>query len=50
LAIRDWLWLAAEADDLEEKRQCLREVLLLDPENDAATLALLLLDHRRPTS
>lgn len=48
--IATYLWLAAGADDLEEKRRCLNEVLRPDPENQAATLALLLLDQRRPTS
>ena len=50
LLIRAWLWLAAHADNLEEKRRCLNEVLRLDRENEAATLALLLLDQRGPTS
>jgi len=50
LVIRAWLWLAAKADELEEKRRCLNAVLQLDPENEPATLALLVLDQRRPTS
>jgi len=50
LVIRAWLWLAAEADDLDEKRLRLEAVVRLDPENEAASLALLLLDQRRPTS
>jgi len=50
LAGRVWLWLAAEADNLEEKCRCLIEVLRLDPENEEATLALLVLDQRRPTN
>jgi len=50
LVIRAWLWQAAEADDLEEKRRCLNEVLQLDPENEPASLALLVLDQERPTS
>lgn len=50
LVIRAWLWLAAEADRLTEKRLCLETILRLHPENEAATLALLLLDQRRPTS
>lgn len=45
-----WLWLAAQADELEDKRRCLNSVLELDPENEYATLALLVLDQRRPTS
>ena len=28
LLIHSWLWLAAEADDFEEKRRCLNAVLL----------------------
>ena len=44
------LWLAAEADELEEKGRCLNAVLQLDPENEPASLALLLLDQRRPES
>jgi hypothetical protein len=50
LVIRAWLWLAAETDDIEEKRRCLNAVLQLDPENEPATLALLVLDQRRPTN
>ena len=49
LIIRAWLWLAAEADNLEEKRRCLNAVLRLDPDNEPASLALLLLDQKRPT-
>jgi hypothetical protein len=37
-------------DNLEEKRRCLKAVLALDPENEPASLALLLFDQRRPTS
>jgi hypothetical protein len=48
--VRAWLWLAAEADDIEEKRHCLNAVLQLDPENEPATLALLVLNQTRPTS
>ena len=50
LVILHWLCLAAEADDLEEKRGWLRQVLHLDPDNETTTLALLLLDQRRTTS
>lgn len=49
-AIRAWLWVAGEADTLEEKRRCLKAVLQLDPDNEPASLALLLLDQERPTS
>jgi len=45
-----WLRFAAGAADLEEKRRCLDALLELDPENEAATLALLMLDQKRPTS
>ena len=50
LVIHAWLWLAAEAGDVEEKRRCLHAVLELDPENEPASLALLVLDQDRPTS
>ena len=50
LVIHAWLWLAADADDLEEKRRYLNEVPQLDPENEPASLALLGLDQARPTS
>jgi len=49
LVVRAWPWLAAGAETLEEKRRCLNAVLHLDPENEPATLALLVLDQRRPT-
>jgi len=50
LVIRAWLWLAAEADELEEKRHCLNAILELDPENEPASLVLLVLDQERPES
>ena len=50
LVVQAWLWLAAETDDLQEKRTCLKAVLQLDPENEPASLALLLLHQKRPTS
>jgi len=37
LVIQAWLWLAAEAQDIEEKRHCLNAVLQLDPENEPAS-------------
>ena len=37
LVVHSWLWLAVEADDLEEKRRCLNAVLQLDPENEPAS-------------
>jgi len=33
LVIRAWLFVAAEADNLEDKRRCLHAVLQLDREN-----------------
>jgi hypothetical protein len=33
LVIRAWFWLAAQTDDLQEKRRCLNAMLQLDPEN-----------------
>lgn len=50
LVLAAWLWLAAETKNLEEKRHCLNAILELDPENEPATLALLVLDQRRPSS
>jgi len=50
LVIPAWLWLGAEADDLEEKRRCLEAILQLDPDNEPASVALLLLDQERPSS
>jgi hypothetical protein len=50
LVVQGWLSLAAQADDVEEKRRCLNAVLQLDPENEAASVALLVLDQTRPTS
>lgn len=44
------LWLATEADDIEEKRRCLKAVSQLGADNEAAPVALLLLDQKRPTS
>jgi hypothetical protein len=37
-----------EARDIEERRYCLNAVLELDSDNEPATLALLVLDQRRP--
>ena len=50
LVIQAWLWLAAEARDTEDKRRCLKTVLQIDPENEPASLALLVLDQGRPES
>jgi hypothetical protein len=50
LVIRAWFWLAAEAQDTEDKRRCLNAILDLDPDDEPASLALLLLDQRRPES
>lgn len=43
LVVATWLWLAADTDDIEEKRRCLWAVLELDPENTRALLGLLAL-------
>jgi hypothetical protein len=48
LVTRAWFWLAAEAKGIEDKRRCLNAILQLDPDNEPASLALLLLDQRRP--
>jgi len=48
--VHSWLWLAAKSDNLEEKRLCLNSVLELEPENEPASLALLVLDQERPES
>jgi len=45
--VQAWLWLAAEAQDMEDKRRCLNAVLALDPSNEPASLGVLVLDHRR---
>ena len=50
LAIDARFWLAASTHDLEEERRCLNAVLHLDPDNEPASLALFLLDQKRPTS
>ena len=49
LVIRAWFWLAAETEDLEEKRRCLEAVLELNPEGQAARAGLALL-HQREVS
>ncbi len=38
-----WLWLAAEAEEAEEKHRSLNEVLDIDPDNSEAVLALAVL-------
>ena len=50
LVIGAWLSLASDAGDIEDKRRCLKAVLQLDPGNEPASLALLLLDQEGPTS
>jgi len=50
LVIRAYLWLAANTQDIQGKRRCLNAVLELDPEDEPATPALLILDQTRPTS
>ena len=46
LVTQAWLWLAAEADDVEEKWRCLQAVLELNPEHQAARAASALLFQR----
>ena len=41
LLVAAWRWLAAEADDLDEKRRCLEAILALEPDNERAYMALL---------
>ena len=43
LVIRAWFWLAAQTDELEEKRRCLEAVLELNPESQSAHGGLALL-------
>jgi len=38
-----WLWLAADTDELDERRRGLKAVLELDPDDSRALLALLAL-------
>ena len=37
LVAQAWLWLAAQTDNLEEKRRCLNAVLQLDPEDETTS-------------
>ena len=46
LVIRAWFWLAAQTDDIEEKRRCLEAVLELNAESQSARAALALLYQR----
>jgi len=39
LLLAAWKWLAAEADDLGEKRRCLEAILELDPNNEQMHMA-----------
>jgi hypothetical protein len=41
---------AADTQDAEDKRRSLKAVLELDPENEPASLALVVLDQARPES
>jgi hypothetical protein len=50
LVVQCWLWLAANSPDLQDKRRCLHAVLRLDPENESASLGLLLLGQKRTTT
>jgi len=36
-----WHWLAAEADEVEEKKRCVWAILDLDPDNTRALLGVL---------
>ena len=40
VVVAAWLWLAADTDDVEEKRRCLKAVLEVAPDNSEALLAL----------
>jgi hypothetical protein len=41
LLVTAWHWLAAQTDDIEEKKRCLWAILDLDPDNTRALLGLL---------
>ena len=45
LVVRAWFWLAAQTDDLDEKRRCLEAILELAPDNEPAGAALRGLTH-----
>ena len=47
LLVAAWLWLAAETEDLDEKRPCLEAVLELKAESQAARAGLALLHQRQ---
>ena len=40
LVVAAYLWLAADTDDTEQKRRCLKAVLEMDPDNARALIAL----------
>ncbi len=40
LQIRAWTWLAREADNLTEQKECLEAIVALDPDLDWAQAAL----------
>ena len=50
LVVRAWLRLAADTQEVEHKRRCLKAVLEIHPDDEPASLAFLVLDQRRPTS
>jgi hypothetical protein len=41
LVVPAWFWLAAQADNLDEKLRCLEAILELKPDNEPANMALL---------
>jgi tetratricopeptide (TPR) repeat protein len=45
-----WLWMSAAVETTKERIYCLREALLLDPENQEAILGLRMLGERVPES
>jgi hypothetical protein len=46
LVCRASVWVAAQTEELQEKRRCQNAVLELDPESEPAPLTLLLFDQR----
>jgi tetratricopeptide (TPR) repeat protein len=43
-----WLWMSAAVETTKERIYCLREVLLLDPENEEAALGLRMVGEKAP--
>jgi hypothetical protein len=48
LVVSARFWLAAETEDIEEKKRCLCAILDLDPDNTEALLALTVLRTQKP--